>query len=51
MNDEKIKELEAMIIYLSKRIEKLEGRTRMAPWSSYLKELKLEASKILQFWN
>ena len=36
---------------LSKRIEKLEGRSRMAPWSTYLKELKQEASKILQFWN
>lgn len=51
MENEKIQELEAMLIHLSKRIEKLEGRTRMAPWSSYLKELKQEASKILQFWH
>lgn len=51
MNEnEKIKELEAMIIYLSKRIEKLEGKSRIANASTYLRELKNEASKILQFW-
>ena len=38
MSDEKNQELEAMLVHLSKRIEKLEGRSRMAP-------------KILQFWN
>ena len=51
MDNEKTQELEAMLVHLSKRIEKLEGRSRMAPWSTYLKELKNEASKILQFWN
>lgn len=49
--DEKIKELEAMVIHLTKRIEKLEGRSRMTPWSTYLKELQEEASKILKFWH
>lgn len=49
--NEKIKELEAMVIHLAKRVEKLEGRNRSAPWSSYLSELKQEASKILQFWH
>lgn len=28
--DEKIQELEAILVHLSKRIEKLEGRSRMA---------------------
>jgi hypothetical protein len=51
MNDEKVKELEAMLIHLTKRIEKLEGTSRMAPPSSYLRELKNEALKILQFWG
>ncbi len=46
-----IKELQAMIIHLTKRIEKLEGRTRLAPQSSYLRELKNEASKLLRFWD
>lgn len=50
MEDEKIKELEAMLVHLSKRVEKLEGRFRSAPFSTYLKELKQEASKILQSW-
>lgn len=49
--NERIKELEAMIIHLSKRVEKLEKRTRLAPSSTYLRELKEEASKILKFWN
>lgn len=45
MNEE-VKELQAMIIHLVKRIEKLEGRHRSAPEKTYLKELKREASKI-----
>ena len=49
-NEEKTKELEAMIIYLTKRIEKLEGKTRMANPSTYLRELKSEAFKILSSW-
>lgn len=49
-DDEKIQELEAMVVHLAKRVEKLEGRSRMAPPSSYLRELKREASKILDFW-
>lgn len=44
--DEKIKELEAMLVVLAKRIEKLEKRRRIAPDSSYLKELKTDAAKI-----
>ncbi len=51
MEKEKTQELEAMLVHLSKRIEKLEGRSRMASWSTYLQELKKEASKILQSWN
>ena len=47
---EKTKELEAMLISLLKRIEKLEGRSRMANASTYLSELKTEASKILRTW-
>lgn len=48
---EKTRELEAMVIHLTKRIEKLEGRNRLAPASSYLRDLKREAAKILDFWN
>ena len=48
---EKIAELEAMVVVLSKRIEKLEGRTRLAPSSTYLNELKREAKKLLDFWH
>lgn len=51
MNDEKTLELEAMLIVLSKRIEKLEGTSRLASASVYLRELKNEASKLLKFWN
>jgi len=50
-DSEKNTELEAMLIHLTKRIEKLEGRSRLAPASSYLRELKQEAAKILNFWN
>lgn len=50
-DSEKTRELEAMVIHLSKRIEKLEGRRRLAPASSYLRELKQEAAKILNFWS
>ena len=50
-DNEKIKELQAMVIHLTKRIEKLEGRSRLANASTYLTELKNEASKILQFWH
>jgi hypothetical protein len=45
--EEKIKELEAMIVHLAKRLEKAEGKSRIAPDNSYLKELKKEAQKIL----
>ena len=45
--EERIKELEAMIVILVKRIEKLEGKNRIAPESSYLKELRAEAQKIV----
>lgn len=51
MENEKVKELEAMIIHLTKRVEKLEGRNRSAPSSTYLKELMAEAKKIIQFWH
>ncbi|WP_017258436.1 hypothetical protein [Pedobacter arcticus] len=51
MNDEKVKELEAVLVHLAKRVEKLEGKTRSAPSSSYLKELFAEAKKILQNWH
>lgn len=52
MNDsEKIRELEAMLVVLSIRIEKLEKRTRLAPSSSYLKDLKNEAARLLKFWS
>ena len=43
---EEVKELQAMIIHLAKRVEKLEGKKRIAPDTSYLKELKKEAIKI-----
>ncbi|WP_185284943.1 hypothetical protein [Elizabethkingia anophelis] len=45
---DKIRELEAMIVHLTKRIEKLEGRSRMAGISSYLSELRREAQRLLQ---
>ena len=51
MDDEKIKELQAMVIHLTKRIEKLEGKSRLANASIYFKELQKEAQKLLQFWN
>lgn len=51
MNDEKIQELEAMLVHLSRRVEKLEGRSRMPNSSTILKELKDEASKLLKFWH
>jgi hypothetical protein len=47
----KINELEAMIVILAQRIEKLEGKTRLAPYSSYLNDLRNEAIKMLKFWN
>lgn len=50
-DSDKIRELEAMLVVLSKRIEKLEKRTRMAPSSSYLKELKEEAARLLRAWS
>lgn len=49
--ENEIKELQAMVIHLTKRIEKLEGKSRLANTSTYLSELKKEASKILQFWH
>lgn len=48
---QKIKELEAMLVHLSKRIEKLEGTSRMAPPTSYLSDLRSEASDLLDFWH
>lgn len=51
MDDEKIKELQAMVIHLTKRIEKLEGKSRLANASIYLAELKKEAQKLMQFWH
>ena len=49
MNDsEKIRELEAMIVHLTKRIEKLEGRSRIASFSTYIKELKAAAASLLR---
>lgn len=48
-DSEKIRELEAMIVHLTKRIEKLEGRSRLAGLSSYLTELRREAQKLLQY--
>lgn len=51
MDDSKIKELEAMLVVLSKRIEKLEKVSRLAPSSFYLKELKNEANRLLKFWS
>lgn len=50
-DSEKIREIEAMLVVLSKRIEKLEKRSRLAPSSSYLKELKDEAARLLKYWN
>lgn len=47
-DSERIKELEAMIIHLTKRIEKLEGRSRLASTGTYLDELKREAAKIIK---
>lgn len=44
---EDIIELQAMIVYLAKRIEKLEGRNRIAPDTTYLKEVRKEAEKII----
>ncbi len=38
---------EAMLVVLIKRIEKLEGRSRIAPASTYMKELEAEARKLL----
>lgn len=50
-DSKKIREIEAMLVVLSKRIEKLEKRSRLAPSSSYLKELKDEAARLLKYWN
>lgn len=50
MNEERIEELEAMMVYLLRRIEEAEKKKRTAPSSSYLKELKKEAQKILKNW-
>lgn len=47
-DSEKIKELEAMIVHLTKRIEKLEGRTRLANFSTYIDELRKEAMRLLR---
>jgi len=47
-----VKELQAMLIHLTKRIEKLEKKSfRLANASTYLKELKQEAAKILSSWS
>lgn len=48
-DSERIEELEAMIVYLTKRVEKLEKTSRLAGYNSYLTELKREAQKLLKF--
>lgn len=45
--NEKIKELEAMIVVLLKRIEKLEGKRKMYTYQTLLEELRKDAYKLL----
>lgn len=43
-----VKELQAMIVHLTKRIEKLEGKKRLfVSTETYISELKKEANKLL----
>lgn len=44
---QRVEELEAIVVHLTKRIEKLEGRSRMAFFSIYLNELRREARRLL----
>lgn len=48
---EKIRTLQAMVIHLTQRIEKLEGRTRLTSTETYYRELKNAADGILAHWN
>ncbi len=48
-DSEKIIELQAMIVHLTKRIEILEGKSRIAGFNSYITELKREAQRIIRF--
>lgn len=45
--NEKIKELEAMIIVLLKRVEKLEGKQKMYTYNTLLDELRKDAQKLV----
>lgn len=48
MDDNKYLELLAMIIELTKRLEKLEGKSRIASVSFYVDDLKRDTQRILQ---
>ncbi len=46
-DSEKIKLLEAMIVLLAKKIEKLEGKTTVSGYDRYLKDLQHDAKKLI----